>query len=66
MGKTKQLVDTLIDKRAKGVEFLEINTRMKLLMKGIDVKKITPDTPDDTLLLNKIYQVAKELNISLD
>ncbi len=66
MGKTKQLIDTLIAKRAKGVEYLEINTRMKLLMKGIDAKKITFDTPDDTRLIDKIYQVAKELSISLD
>ena len=66
MGKTKQLVDTLIARRAKGVEYLEINTRMKLLMKGIDAKKITDATPDDAKLIEKIYQLAKELSIHLD
>ncbi len=66
MGKTKQLVDDLISKRSKGVEALAINTRMKLLMKGIDAKKITHETPDDDMILQKIYQLATEFNIKLD
>ena len=63
--KTKLLVDELIEKRSKGVEFLKISTRMKLLMKGIDVNKI-PDQPDDHLTIEKIHQIASELNITLN
>ena len=65
MGKTKQLVDELINKRSKGVEALAINTRIKLLMKGIDAKKITEETPDDEKVIEKIYQLASEFNITL-
>lgn len=65
MNKTKRLVDELIEKRSKGVEYLKISTRMKLLMKGVDVQKITDDTPDDDLVLKKIHEIATELNITL-
>ena len=65
MGKTKMLIDELIEKRSKGIEALAINTRMKLLLKGIDAKKIGDDTPDNEDVIKKIYQVATELNISL-
>lgn len=63
--KTKLLVDELIEKRSKGVEFLKISTRMKLMMKGIDVNKI-PDQPDDRSTIEKIHQIASELNITLN
>ncbi len=66
MGKTKHLVDELIAKRSKGIEALAINTRMKLLMKGIDSKKINEETPDDEKVLQKIYDLALEFNIKLD
>jgi hypothetical protein len=63
--KTKLLVDELIEKRSKGVEFLKISTRMKLLMKGVDVNKI-PDQPDDQATIKKIHEIASELNITLN
>jgi hypothetical protein len=66
MGRAKLLIDQLIQKRANGKEFLIINTRMKLLMKGIDVNKISDQTPDDQKLIDKIMQVAQEFNISLN
>jgi len=65
MSKTQQLIDELINKRSNGVEFLKISTRMKLLMKGIDVQKINADTPDRPELIKKIYETASELNIIL-
>ena len=65
MGKVKILIDELIEKRSKGVEFLKLSTSMKLLMKGIDVKKITDETPDDNDVIERIYKVASELNIVL-
>ena len=62
--KSKLLVEELIDKRSKGVEFLKISTRMKLMMKGIDVKKLEHQ-PDDPDTIGKIYELATELNIPL-
>ena len=65
MGKVNQLINELIEKRSKGKEFLKLSTQMKLLMKGIDVKKINDDTPDDEVMIKKIYETAAEFNIKL-
>jgi len=65
MGKVNQLINELIEKRSKGNEFLRLSTQMKLLMKGIDVRKITVDTPDDDVMIKKIYETASEFSIKL-
>jgi hypothetical protein len=65
MAKVKQMVDDLIRIRSNGKEAIAINTRIKLLMKGIDAKNITENTPDDPQMIKKILQVADEFKIQL-
>ena len=65
MGKTKQLIDELIAKKAQGNAFQELNIQMKLMFKGINVKQITPDTPDDPSVIAKIYEVAQDFQVEL-
>ncbi len=65
MGKTKQLIDELIAKKAQGNSFQELNVQMKLMFKGIDVKKITPQTPDDPAVIAKIHEVAQAFGVQL-
>ena len=65
MGKAKKLIDELIEKKAQGNAFQVSNVKMKLLFKGIIPDKITDDTPDTDEIIAKIYEVAKEFNITL-
>ena len=65
MGKAKQLIDELIEKKAQGNAFQVSNVKMKLLFKGIIPDKITNDTPDTDEIIDKIYEVAEEFNITL-
>ncbi len=65
MGKTKRLIDELIAKKAQGNSFQEINIQMKLMFKGIDVKRITEQTPDDAATIAKIYEVAQAFQVQL-
>jgi len=65
MGKAKKLIDELIEKKAQGNAFQISNVKMKLLFKGIIPDKITNDTPDTDEIIAKIYEVAKEFNITL-
>jgi hypothetical protein len=66
MGKSKDLIDKIIKEKARGNSFQEMNIQMKLMLKGINVKKITDDTPDDPIVLAKIHEVAKEFNVDLN
>ncbi len=65
MGKTKQLIDELIRKKAQGNTFQELNIQMKLMFKGIDVKQITHQTQDDPIVIAKIYEVARAFEVQL-
>ena len=38
---------------------------MKLMLKGIPVKSITDETPDDPVILEKIHQAAAEFNVPI-
>jgi len=65
MSKAKQLIDELIEKKAQGNAFQVSNIKMKLMFKGIMPDKITDQTPDTNEILSKIYEVAKDFNITL-
>jgi len=66
MGKTKRLIDELIEKKANGNSFQVSNIKMKLMFKGIMPDKINEDTPDSEEIILKIYEVAKDFNINLN
>ncbi len=65
MGRTKRLIDELIEKKANGDQFQESNIRIKLMLKGIMPHKITEDTPDTEEMIENIFLVAKQFNIEL-
>ncbi len=59
----KKLIDSIISQKAQGNNFQEMNYTMKLMLKGIPVKSISDDTPVDPVILEKIYQAAREFNV---
>lgn len=66
MGKTKKLIDELIEKKANGNAFQASNIKMKLMFKGIIPDKINDDTLDSDEIISKIYEVAKDFNVTLN
>jgi hypothetical protein len=65
MGKAKQLIDELIEKKAKGNNFQINNIKMKLMFKGIIPDDITDDTPDTEDLIDKIKEVYEQFNLTI-
>lgn len=61
----KKLIDLIISEKAKGNSFQEVNYTMKLMLKGIPVKSITDDTPDDPVIIEKIHEAAKEFDVKI-
>ncbi len=60
-GKIKQMIDTIIAQRAKDNPMLAGFIKTKLMLKGIDPNKFTPQSDDDPAILAKLDVVAKEL-----
>jgi spore coat protein CotF len=65
MGKAKQMIDELIEKKAQGNSFQINNIKMKLMFKGIIPDDITEQTPDTDELISKIREVADQFNVTL-
>jgi len=64
-GKIKVLIDKIIDERSKGDELLKEMTKTKMILKGIDPRKYTSESPDDPVVINKLETLAKELNLTI-
>ena len=59
-GKIKQMIDSIIDQRAKGNSMLEGVIKTKLMLKGIDPKKYTLQSDDDPAVLGKLEALMKD------
>lgn len=64
-GKIKSMLDDIITQRAKGNQTLVTTTKSKLLLKGIDYDKFTPQSDDDPAFIEKVRQCAKEMGIEV-
>jgi len=64
-GKIKELINEILEKRAKGNDFLVSITKAKMALKGIDADKYTEESKDDPLILDKLRTIAKEMNLNI-
>jgi hypothetical protein len=64
-GKIRLLIDSLIEERSHGNPTLESTTKTKLLLKGIDSGKYAASSEDDPVVIDKIRQIAKDMNVQL-
>jgi hypothetical protein len=60
-GKIKQMIDSIMDQRAKDNPMLQGVIRTKLMLKGIDAKKFTPQSDDDPTIISKLEALVKDL-----
>ena len=62
-GTARKMVDKLLSEKAAGDKTIENNIRVKLILKGIQVDKITGATPDDPVMLGKIKTVLDQFGV---
>ena len=66
MRTAKQILNFIIKEKAQGNTFQELNTQMKIMMKGINVKGIMEDRIQDTPdLIEKLEITAHEFDVDL-
>ena len=59
-GKIKEMIDTLVNRRAQGNSVLEGVVKIKLILKGIDPKMYTQESDDDPAIIAKLEYLIKE------
>ena len=62
-GRAKKLLDAIILKRSRGVGSIAKAIRIKIALKGINPDSLTPDTPDDPVLLRKLLDLARSYGL---
>jgi hypothetical protein len=60
-GKIKQMIDSIINQRAKDNTMLVGVIRTKLMLKGIDPGKFTASSDDDPVIIAKLEAVKEAL-----
>jgi hypothetical protein len=65
-GTARKMIDAIIAEKAKGDKSIEKGIRVKLILGGIMVDKLTPDTPDDPALISRIKSVAASYGVHLE
>jgi hypothetical protein len=60
-GKIKKMIDSIIESRAKDNAMLAGVIKTKLMLKGIDPSKFTPQSDDDPTIIGKLEALMKDL-----
>jgi len=67
MNTTKYILNFIINEKAQGNTFQELNIQMKIMLKGINVKGILEDKISDNPALNeKLRGIAIEFDVDLE
>lgn len=56
-GRIRQMIDQIIDQRAKDNPMLERVIKTKLMLKGVNPKKYTMESPDDPVVIQKLERM---------
>ena len=64
-GQVRRMLDRIMKERAKGSTTLEMTTRTKLILKGLDPARFDAASPDDASTIARVREVAKDLGIAL-
>jgi hypothetical protein len=56
-GKIRQMIDLIINQRAKDNPMLERVIKTKLMLKGVNPKKYTLESPDDPAVIQKLERM---------
>lgn len=65
-GQIKRMIDTIIEQKAKGDQALMYLMQAKLALKGINVKKYDHSSQDDPVVIEKLRQISKDFDVTLD
>ena len=64
-GQTKQLIDFILERRARGNPTLFFATKTKLILKGVNPDRYNAESPDDAAVIAKLRAIAAELGVPL-
>jgi hypothetical protein len=65
-GQIKQMIESIVEQRAKGDPLIRIMTRSKLILRGVDPDHFDGSSRDDPEVMAIIEAIAAELGTPLE
>jgi diguanylate cyclase (GGDEF)-like protein len=62
-GKIKEMIDAIIQERARGNPAIAEMTKAKFILKGVNPNKFDRFSADDPVIIEKLLNIARELNV---
>lgn len=62
-GKIRKIIDDIIRQRSKGNPAIIEMTKAKFILKGINPNKFDSYSKDDPVIMEKLFEIAKQLNV---
>lgn len=56
-GKIRQMIDQILNQKAKDNPMLQRVIKTKLMLKGVNPKKYTLESPDDPVIIQKLERM---------
>ena len=64
-GQTRRLLDAIIAQRSQGNETIALAMKTKLILKGLNPDRFTATTDDDPVVLSRVQEIARTLNVNV-
>jgi hypothetical protein len=64
-GQIKQMIDSIVEQRAKGNPTIALTTKAKLVLKGVNPGSFSEASPDDPIIIAKIERIAGDFGVKL-
>jgi len=59
------MLDSIIEKRARGNATIALTTKTKIVLKGVAIDRYSGDSPDDAAVIAKVKAIAAEMGVAL-
>jgi hypothetical protein len=64
-GQIKQMIDTIVNQRAKGNPTIALTTKAKLVLKGVNPGSFSDVSPDDPVVVAKVRAIAADFGVQV-
>jgi hypothetical protein len=64
-GQIKQMIDSIVEQRAKGNPTIALTTKAKLVLKGVNPDCFHETSPDDPAVVARIRTIAADFGVSI-
>jgi hypothetical protein len=64
-GQIKQMIDKIVEEKSRGNDAIASVIKTKIIFKGVIVNKYDSNSEDDSQIISKLKDIAKDMDVKL-